>query len=129
VSLYWSHGSGASHWATNLRRDHRLRPFLRPHHMTAAHSRGRRGDTGMSQALHDSELRPEDVSYISAHGTGTLTNDRLETWPSASVQGCRLFHSFSSIKSMLGHTMGPRLLSKLQPAPWQFLRSHPPPSI
>src|SRR6185503_6626622 len=57
--------------------------------------------------LNESRLKPEEVSYISAHGTGTLTNDRLET-----IAVKRVFktsaHSIpiSSVKSMLGHTMG-----------------------
>jgi 3-oxoacyl-[acyl-carrier-protein] synthase II len=77
------------------------------HHMTAAHPEGEGAVRAMRQALHDSDSRPEDVSYISAHGTGTLTNDRLET-----LAVKRLFKDvaysipISSIKSMLGHTMG-----------------------
>ena len=77
------------------------------HHMTAAHPEGDGAARAMMQALKESGLRPEDVSYISAHGTGTLTNDRLET-----LAVKRLFREsaysipVSSIKSMLGHTMG-----------------------
>jgi 3-oxoacyl-[acyl-carrier-protein] synthase II len=61
----------------------------------------------MQQALADSGTKSEEVSYISAHGTGTPTNDRLET-----IAVKRLFKDaayripISSIKSMLGHTMG-----------------------
>lgn len=77
------------------------------HHMTAAHPNGDGAVRAMTQALEESGTRPEEVSYISAHGTGTATNDRLET---LSVK--RLFKDaayripMSSIKSMLGHTMG-----------------------
>jgi 3-oxoacyl-[acyl-carrier-protein] synthase II len=77
------------------------------HHMTAAHPNGQGAVRAMQQALQQSAIRPEDVSYISAHGTGTSTNDRLET---LAVKG--LFREaayripVSSIKSMLGHTMG-----------------------
>jgi 3-oxoacyl-[acyl-carrier-protein] synthase II len=77
------------------------------HHMTAAHPEGDGAARAMAQALKESGTRPEDVSYISAHGTGTLTNDRLET-----IAVKRLFQEaayavpISSIKSMLGHTMG-----------------------
>src|SRR5262249_33306810 len=47
------------------------------------------------------------VSYISAHGTGTLTNDRLETVAVKRVfNGAAYRIPISSIKSMLGHTMG-----------------------
>jgi 3-oxoacyl-[acyl-carrier-protein] synthase II len=77
------------------------------HHMTAAHPNGQGAVRAMAQALQQSSINPEDVSYISAHGTGTATNDRLET---LAVKG--LFRDaayripVSSIKSMLGHTMG-----------------------
>ena len=77
------------------------------HHMTAAHPQGDGAARAMQHALDESGLTPEDVSYISAHGTGTLTNDRLET-----IAVKRLFKDaayrvpISSIKSMLGHTMG-----------------------
>jgi 3-oxoacyl-[acyl-carrier-protein] synthase II len=77
------------------------------HHMTAAHPQGDGAQRAMKQALADSATRPEDVSYISAHGTGTQTNDRLET-----IAVKRLFKEaaysipISSVKSMLGHTMG-----------------------
>ncbi|OLE50912.1 MAG: hypothetical protein AUG51_25755 [Acidobacteria bacterium 13_1_20CM_3_53_8] len=77
------------------------------HHMTAAHPTGDGAARAMQQALAESGIRPEDVSYISAHGTGTPTNDRLET-----VAVKRVFQEtaysipISSVKSMLGHTMG-----------------------
>jgi 3-oxoacyl-[acyl-carrier-protein] synthase II len=47
------------------------------------------------------------VDYISAHGTGTPTNDRLETIAVKNVfNGAAYSVPISSIKSMLGHTMG-----------------------
>jgi 3-oxoacyl-[acyl-carrier-protein] synthase II len=48
------------------------------HHMTAAHPEGDGAVRAMSRALADAGVAPEEVSYISAHGTGTPTNDRLE---------------------------------------------------
>src|SRR5262249_22040194 len=76
-------------------------------HMTAAHAEGEGAARAVHQALADSNLQPEDVSYISAHGTGTLTNDRLETVAVKRVfNGAAYRIPISSIKSMLGHTMG-----------------------
>jgi 3-oxoacyl-[acyl-carrier-protein] synthase II len=49
-------------------------------------------------------LRPEDVDYINAHGTGTKLNDDIE----AAIIG-RLFGTrplVNSTKSILGHTIG-----------------------
>lgn len=77
------------------------------HHMTAAHPEGDGAARAMQSALDESGMQPGEVSYISAHGTGTPTNDRLET-----IAVKRLFKDLayripvSSVKSMLGHTMG-----------------------
>ncbi len=77
------------------------------HHMTASHPEGAGPARAMETALNESGLRPEEVSYISAHGTGTSTNDRLETIAVKRVFGAAAYQiPISSIKSMLGHTMG-----------------------
>jgi 3-oxoacyl-[acyl-carrier-protein] synthase II len=76
------------------------------HHMTAAHPEGQGAARAMLRALDDAGLEPEDVSYISAHGTGTPTNDRLETVAVQRVFGEACRTPMSSIKSMIGHTMG-----------------------
>jgi 3-oxoacyl-[acyl-carrier-protein] synthase II len=61
----------------------------------------------MSAAMKDSGVTTTQIDYISAHGTGTPTNDRIE-----SLAVRTLFGDYapkvpmSSIKSMLGHTMG-----------------------
>jgi 3-oxoacyl-[acyl-carrier-protein] synthase II len=77
------------------------------HHMTAAHPNGEGAVRAMQQALEQSGIGPRDVSYISAHGTGTPTNDRLETLAVKRLFGDSAYRiPMSSIKSMLGHTMG-----------------------
>jgi 3-oxoacyl-[acyl-carrier-protein] synthase II len=50
-------------------------------------------------------VSPEDVDYVSAHGTGTRANDVTEAAAIREVFGDRLPPT-SSIKSMIGHTMG-----------------------
>jgi 3-oxoacyl-[acyl-carrier-protein] synthase II len=75
------------------------------HHMTAAHPEGDGAARAMWGALGQAGLAAGDVSYISAHGTGTPTNDKLETKAMRQVFGTRRV-PVSSIKSMLGHTMG-----------------------
>jgi 3-oxoacyl-[acyl-carrier-protein] synthase II len=77
------------------------------HHMTAAHPQGEGAACAMKTALQRSGIAPEKVDYISAHGTGTITNDRLETIAIKRAFGERAYETpVSSIKSMLGHTMG-----------------------
>jgi 3-oxoacyl-[acyl-carrier-protein] synthase II len=50
-------------------------------------------------------VAPEDIDYICAHGTGTQTNDATEVTAVREVFGDEL-PPISSIKSMIGHTMG-----------------------
>jgi 3-oxoacyl-[acyl-carrier-protein] synthase II len=77
------------------------------HHMTAAHPEGKGAARAMKIALEESAIGPQEVDYISAHGTGTFTNDRLETIAVKRVFGELAYKiPISSIKSMLGHTMG-----------------------
>jgi 3-oxoacyl-[acyl-carrier-protein] synthase II len=61
----------------------------------------------MRLALEDAHLAPSDVHYINAHGTGTAANDAAETEAIKAVFGQRAYQiPVSSIKSMIGHTMG-----------------------
>jgi len=77
------------------------------HHMTGAHPEGEGAARAMERALRSAGLTPEDVSYVSAHGTGTPSNDRLEAVAVHRLFGARARRvPISSIKSMLGHTMG-----------------------
>jgi len=75
--------------------------------MTAAHPEGDGAVRAMQRALDDAGAAPGDVCYISAHGTGTPTNDRLEIVAVKRVFGAEARRTpMSSIKSMIGHTMG-----------------------
>lgn len=77
------------------------------YHMTGAHPDGTGAARAMEQALSQSELTPGDIDYISAHGTGTKSNDLHETTAVKQVFGGEAYTTpISSIKSMLGHTMG-----------------------
>lgn len=61
----------------------------------------------MLRAMEAAGIKKEEVDYISAHGTGTLANDRTECASIKDVFGPRYKKiPVSSIKSMIGHTMG-----------------------
>ena len=59
----------------------------------------------MRLAHRNAGVEPSEVDYISAHGTGTPANDSAEYQAVRAVFGDRL-PPVSSIKSMIGHTMG-----------------------
>jgi 3-oxoacyl-[acyl-carrier-protein] synthase II len=74
-------------------------------HMTAPQGDG--AARAMQIAMADAGVRPDEIGYISAHGTGTLINDRVETAAVKQAFGEAAYAvPMSSIKSMLGHTMG-----------------------
>ena len=61
----------------------------------------------MRAALRDGGLAPEDIGYVNAHGTGTLTNDPMETQALRIVFGPHADRlAISSTKSMHGHALG-----------------------
>lgn len=75
-------------------------------HYTAPHPEGDGMIRVMRNAFNDAAIKPEDVSYINAHGTSTTLNDKTET---LSIQKVFNHHSsklkISSIKSMIGHLL------------------------
>lgn len=77
------------------------------HHATSMPPDASGAVQAMRHALKDAGLQPSQVRYVSAHGTGTPTNDRLETLAIKTVFGEAAYSvPISSVKSMLGHAMG-----------------------
>jgi len=75
--------------------------------ITDTHPEGRGAIVCMEMALADAGLKPEDIDYISAHGTGTQENDGTETLAVKRVFGETAYKiPMSSIKSMTGHLIG-----------------------
>jgi 3-oxoacyl-[acyl-carrier-protein] synthase II len=76
-------------------------------HMVHPAENGTRMAEAMRRALADAGANPEDVDYISAHGTSTILNDKYETAAIKQVFGAHAPRiSISSQKSMMGHTVG-----------------------
>ena len=65
---------------------------------------GRSATRCMSLALQDARLNTDDIDYVSAHGSSTMANDRIETLSVKSALGAHAKRiPMSSIKSMTGH--------------------------
>jgi len=61
----------------------------------------------MTGALDDAGLKPQDIQYVNAHGTGTAANDETETRALHHVFGEHARKlAVSSTKSMIGHALG-----------------------
>jgi 3-oxoacyl-(acyl-carrier-protein) synthase len=76
-------------------------------HITAPAENGDGGARAIQNALHVAGLNPEEVDYISAHGTGTPLNDASETMAVKRALGQQAYKiPISSTKSMTGHMMG-----------------------
>jgi 3-oxoacyl-[acyl-carrier-protein] synthase II len=77
------------------------------YHYTRPDPEGEGPSSAMSLALMDSSMRPEEIDYITAHGTSTMMNDRIETLAIKKVFGSHAYKlAVSSSKSMLGHMLG-----------------------
>jgi 3-oxoacyl-(acyl-carrier-protein) synthase len=76
-------------------------------HIAAPEPEGRGLERAVRAALADAGLSPRDVDFVSAHGTATLLNDRIETAALKRALGTRAHEvPVNSIKGGLGHTMG-----------------------
>jgi len=74
-------------------------------HQTASSPEGEGAVMAMKKALTVSNLKPEDIDYINAHGTGTINNDLSEGKAIETIFGARI-PSVSSTKPYTGHTLG-----------------------
>ncbi len=77
------------------------------YHITAPEPTGEGAIRAMLLALEDGHLKPQDVSYINAHGTSTELNDKVESLAIKKAFGDLAPKiPVSSTKSMTGHLLG-----------------------
>ena len=74
-------------------------------HITQPHPKADGAVLAMKRAMEQAHITPQEVNYVSAHGTGTKFNDLSE-----SIAIKRVFADqrvpISSIKALIGHTLG-----------------------
>ncbi|MBZ9613148.1 beta-ketoacyl-[acyl-carrier-protein] synthase family protein [Rheinheimera maricola] len=73
-------------------------------HQTSVDDNGEGIETAIRCALDNAGVGLGDIDYISAHGTGTDSNDVPESQAVARVFGSNI--KISSVKSSVGHTLG-----------------------
>jgi act minimal PKS ketosynthase (KS/KS alpha) len=77
------------------------------YHMTGLKPDGREMAEAIRVALEEARLNPDAIDYINAHGSGTKMNDRHETGAFKAALGDHAYRApVSSIKSMIGHSLG-----------------------
>lgn len=104
-------------------------------HIVSPDPRGDGAARAISAALLDAGVAPDEVGYLSAHGTGTPANDRAEVAAARTVFG-RRGPPMSSIKATTGHGLGAAsaieavacvlaLRAQVAPATWNFTATDP----
>ncbi len=104
-------------------------------HIVSPDPRGRGAARAMAAALEDAGADPGEIGYLSAHGTGTLANDRAEVVAARAVFG-KGGPPMSSIKAITGHGLGAAsaleavacvqaLREQIAPPTWNFTRADP----
>ncbi|HOA19750.1 MAG TPA: beta-ketoacyl-ACP synthase II [Sedimentibacter sp.] len=77
------------------------------YHMTSPDPSSEGASKSMLNAILDAGIEPKDITYINAHGTSTLYNDKFETQAIKNVFKEESENIYvSSTKSMTGHLLG-----------------------
>lgn len=76
------------------------------YHITGTHPEGAGASLGMALALEEANITANEIDYINAHATSTLTGDLSELKAIEKVFGVNPNASISATKSMTGHLLG-----------------------
>jgi 3-oxoacyl-[acyl-carrier-protein] synthase II len=77
------------------------------YHITSPHPDGKGIIEATNEALDTAKLKPKEIDYINAHGTGTILNDKIETKAIKKVFGDGAYKiPISSTKPLTGHLLG-----------------------
>ncbi len=77
------------------------------YHITSPDPENRGAIQALKIVMEESNLNPNNIDYINAHGTGTLLNDRNETNAIKKVLGDTAYSiPVTSTKSLTGHALG-----------------------
>lgn len=77
------------------------------YHITSPAEDGSGAARAMVNAVNEASIKPEDITYINAHGTSTHHNDLFETRAIKLAFGDHAYNiKINSTKSMIGHLLG-----------------------
>lgn len=77
------------------------------YHITGSHPEGLGAQYAMKEAMHDGNLKPEDIDYINTHGTSTNVGDLSEARALSIIFDDKLPNiAVGATKSMTGHLLG-----------------------
>ena len=77
------------------------------YHITAPDADGSGAIRAMENAIQDAGIEKNEITYVNAHGTSTLLNDKIETLALKKVFGDHAKNlAINSTKSMTGHLLG-----------------------
>jgi 3-oxoacyl-[acyl-carrier-protein] synthase II len=77
------------------------------YHVSAPEPSGESARRAIVKAIDDADMRPDEIDYVAAHGTGTPLNDSTETKALKLALGEHAYRiPVSSVKSMVGHLLG-----------------------
>jgi 3-oxoacyl-[acyl-carrier-protein] synthase II len=99
-------------------------------HITAPDPQGRGLEQAIRLAMQNAGVRSDAVDFISAHGTGTPLNDRMETSVFKRVLGARAYAiPVNSLKAHMGHTMGAAAMLEAIMCILAWRHGHIPPTL